>query len=59
MVSSDVVVPSSLAMTEAFGIALLEGMKTGRAAVASDLRGVAEVAGDAGLLVPRGDIVLL
>jgi len=46
-------------MMEAFGISLLEGIEAGCAALASDLRGVAEVAGDAGLHVPRGDIVLL
>jgi hypothetical protein len=56
--SSRVVVVSSVQMMDAFGISRLGGMKTGCAAVASELRGVAEVAGDAGLLVPRGDVVL-
>jgi glycosyltransferase involved in cell wall biosynthesis len=57
--SSYVFVLSSVKRMDAFGISLLEGMKTGCAAVLSDLRSVAEVAGDAGLLVPCGDIVPL
>ena len=52
---SHVIVLSSVSRMEAFGISLLEGMRAGCVPVASDLPGVAEVVGDAGILVPPGD----
>lgn len=49
-----VVVPS---LGESFGNAAVEGMLVGRATVASDVQGLAEIIddGDTGLLVPPGD----
>jgi rhamnosyl/mannosyltransferase len=52
--ASHVVVLSSVSMMEAFGMSLLEGMRVGCVPVASDLPGVAEVVGDAGILVAPG-----
>jgi glycosyltransferase involved in cell wall biosynthesis len=46
----DVVVMSSI--SEGFPFALLEGMASGRAVVATDVGGIGEALGDAGLLVP-------
>ena len=46
----DLVVMSSI--SEGFPFALLEGMASGKAIVATDVGGVAEALGDAGLLVP-------
>ncbi|MDH3755053.1 MAG: glycosyltransferase family 4 protein [Acidimicrobiia bacterium] len=51
----DVICLPSTNESEAFGIVLLEGMASGCAAVASDLPGVRDVVGDAGLLVPPRD----
>jgi len=53
--ASHVVVLSSVSMMEAFGMSLLEGMRVGCVPVASDLPGIAEVVGDAGILVAPGD----
>jgi glycosyltransferase involved in cell wall biosynthesis len=53
--SSHVIVLPSISMMEAFGLSLLEGMRIGCVPVASNLPGVAEVVGDAGILVPPGD----
>lgn len=53
--ASHVIVLASVSAMEAFGISLLEGMLAGCVPVASSLPGVAEVVGDAGLLVPPGD----
>jgi len=52
--ASHVVVLSSVSMMEAFGMSLLEGMRVGSVPVASDLPGIAEVVGDAGILVAAG-----
>lgn len=52
---SHVVVLPSVSRTEAFGIVLLEGMRTGCIPVASLLPGVDEVVGDAGFLFTPGD----
>jgi glycosyltransferase involved in cell wall biosynthesis len=52
--SSHVVVLPSVSMMEAFGMSLLEGMKVGSVPVASALPGIAEVVGDAGILVEPG-----
>lgn len=57
--SSHVIVLASVSRMEAFGMALLEGMRTGCVPVASNLPGVAEVVGDAGILVPPGDTTAL
>ena len=46
----DVVVMSSI--SEGFPFALLEGMASGKAIVSTDVGGVAEALGDAGILVP-------
>jgi glycosyltransferase involved in cell wall biosynthesis len=54
--SSHVIVLPSVSMMEAFGLSLLEGMRIGCVPVASNLPGVAEVVGDAGKLVPPGDV---
>jgi glycosyltransferase involved in cell wall biosynthesis len=55
----DVVVLPSLTTAEAYGLVLGEGMAAGCVPVASDLPGVREVVGDAGLLVPAGDVAAL
>jgi rhamnosyl/mannosyltransferase len=52
---ADVVVLPSVSRQEAFGLVLLEGMRRGCVPVASRLPGVAEVVGDAGVLVEPGD----
>jgi rhamnosyl/mannosyltransferase len=57
--ASHVIVLASVSRMEAFGMALLEGMRTGCVPVASNLPGVAEVVGDAGILVPPGDATSL
>jgi len=44
---------------EGFGIAALEAMASGKAIVASDVPGLAQVVGDAGLLFPAGDAAQL
>ena len=59
MSSSDVIVMPSISRQEAFGMALLEGMRAGCVPLASKLPGVAEVVGDAGLLCPPRDSVSL
>jgi glycosyltransferase involved in cell wall biosynthesis len=51
-----VVVPSRF---EGFGLAAAEAMAAGKAVVASDVDGLREVVGDAGVLVPAGDAVAL
>jgi rhamnosyl/mannosyltransferase len=56
---ADVVVLPSLSRQEAFGLVLLEGMRAGCVPVASRLPGVAEVVGDAGVLVEPGDVAAL
>lgn len=56
---SDVVVLPSTTRLEAFGLVLLEGMRYGCIPVASRLCGMAEVVGDAGLLVRPGDMAAL
>jgi glycosyltransferase involved in cell wall biosynthesis len=52
----DVIVLPSLTTAEAYGLVLGEGMAAGCVPVASDLPGVREVAGPAGMLVPPGDV---
>jgi glycosyltransferase involved in cell wall biosynthesis len=49
------VVLPAVSRREAFGLVLVEGMAAGCIPVASDLPGVHEVVGRAGLLFPRGD----
>ncbi|MES2644656.1 MAG: glycosyltransferase [Myxococcota bacterium] len=44
---------------EGFGLAAAEGLAAGVAVVASDVDGLREVVGDAGLLVPPGDVTAL
>jgi glycosyltransferase involved in cell wall biosynthesis len=51
----DVITLPSVTTAEAFGLVLLEGMRSGCVPVASDLPGVREVAGPTGALVPPGD----
>ena len=51
--SADVVVMSSL--WEGFGLAAVEGMAAGKPVVASDVPGLAEVVGGAGILFSKGD----
>lgn len=51
-----VVVPSRF---EGFGLTAAEAMAAGKPVVASDVDGLREVVGDAGLLVPAGDAVAL
>ena len=51
--SADAVVMSS--HWEGFGLAAAEGMAAGKAVVASDVSGLREVVGGAGLLFPKGD----
>jgi glycosyltransferase involved in cell wall biosynthesis len=53
--TSHVIVLPSITMMEAFGLVLVEGMMAGCVPVASNLPGIAEVIGDAGLLVRPGD----
>lgn len=53
--SNDLVVLPATNMSEAFGIVLLEGMARGCVPVASDLPGLAEVAGPSGRVVPPRD----
>jgi len=55
----DVVLLPAVNRSEAFGIALLEGMAAGCVPVASDLPGVCDIAGSAGRLFPAGDSVAL
>lgn len=55
----DVILLPATNPTEAFGIALLEGMGFGCVPVASDLRGVRDVAGPTGRLVPVRDTAAL
>lgn len=52
----DAIALPSVSRGEAFGLVLLEGMAAGCVPVASDLPGVAEVAGDTGVLVRPGDV---
>jgi len=51
-----VVVPSRF---EGFGLTAAEAMAAGKAVVASDVDGLREVVGDAGVLVPAGDAAAL
>jgi glycosyltransferase involved in cell wall biosynthesis len=53
------VVLPAVSRREAFGLVLVEGMSAGCVPVASDLPGVHEVVGRAGLLFPRGDATRL
>lgn len=50
---ADIVVMSS--HWEGFGLAAVEGMAAGKPVVASDVPGLAEVVGGAGVLFPKGD----
>ena len=54
-----VLVLPSLTRSEAFGIALLEGMAAGCVPVASHLPGVADVVGNEGFTFPAGDVQAL
>jgi glycosyltransferase involved in cell wall biosynthesis len=56
MRTADVVVLPSRTRAEAFGLALLEGMRAGAVPVASDLPGLRDVAGEAGLLIEPGGV---
>jgi glycosyltransferase involved in cell wall biosynthesis len=56
MRAADVVVLPSRTRAEAFGLALLEGMRAGAVPVASDLPGLRDVAGEAGLLIEPGGV---
>ena len=49
-----VVVPSR--WPEPFALTVLEGMASGAAVIASDIGGIPEACGDAGILVPPGDV---
>lgn len=51
--TADIVVMSS--HWEGFGLAAVEGMASGKPVVASDVPGLAEVVGGAGILFPQGD----
>ncbi len=51
--AADIVVMSS--HWEGFGLAAVEGMAAGKPVVASDVPGLAEVVGGAGILFPQGD----
>lgn len=53
------VVLPSVSTHEAFGLALLEGMRFGCVPVSSELPGVSEVAAGCGLLTPPGDAAAL
>lgn len=55
----DVIALPSVSRLEAFGMVLLEGMQAGCVPVASDLPGVRDVVGDAGLLVPPRRVLTL
>jgi glycosyltransferase involved in cell wall biosynthesis len=59
--SSDVLVLSSTARSEAFGLVLLEAGASGIPVIASDLPGVRSVVvdGETGFLVPPGDVATL
>jgi glycosyltransferase involved in cell wall biosynthesis len=54
-----VIVLPSVTRSEAFGIALLEGMAAGLVPVASFLPGVADLIGNEGITFPPGDFVAL
>ncbi|MBN0042181.1 glycosyltransferase family 4 protein [Cellulosimicrobium cellulans] len=58
LAAADVVVVPS-AWPEPFALTALEGMAAGAAVVASDVGGVPEAVGDAGILVPPGDAATL
>ncbi|MEU2201887.1 glycosyltransferase family 4 protein [Isoptericola sp. NPDC019482] len=58
MRAADVVVVPSV-WPEPFGLTALEGMAAGAAVVASDVGGLPEAVGDAGILVPPGDAAAL
>ncbi|WP_251150470.1 glycosyltransferase family 4 protein [Cellulosimicrobium sp. Marseille-Q4280] len=55
---TDVLVVPSV-WPEPFGLTALEGMAAGAAVVASEIGGLPEAVGDAGLLVPPGDVASL
>jgi rhamnosyl/mannosyltransferase len=55
----DVIALPSVSRLEAFGMVLLEGMQAGCVPVASDLPGVRDVVGDAGVLVPPRRVLTL
>jgi len=50
---SDIVIQSS--KIEGFGLAIVEGMATGRPVIASDIEGLREIVGGYGLLFKQGD----
>ncbi len=52
----DCLVMPSISHTDSFGIVLAEAMACGIPVVASDVGGLSETVGDAGLLVPPGDV---
>ncbi len=54
--AAHVIVLPSITRSEAFGIALLEGMAAGCVPVASHLPGVADVVGNEGFTFPPGDV---
>jgi glycosyltransferase involved in cell wall biosynthesis len=56
LAAADCIVLPSLNRSEAFGLALLEGMASGCVPIASDLPGVRDVVGDTGLLVRPGSV---
>ncbi|MFE6236466.1 glycosyltransferase family 4 protein [Cellulosimicrobium sp. NPDC057862] len=58
LAEADVVVVPSI-WPEPFALTALEGMAAGAAVVASDVGGVPEAVGDAGILVPPGDVAAL
>ena len=51
--AADIIVMSS--HWEGFGLVAVEGMASGRPFIASDVDGLREVVGQAGVLFPRGD----
>lgn len=55
--ASDIMVMSS--HWEGFGLAAVEGMAAGKPVIVSDVEGLSEVVGDAGLLFERGDFETL